>query len=324
MIKQLASRIVNSLGLLLAVLVLNFTLIHLAPGDPVQVIAGEMGGASPEVLAALRAKYGLDQSLLEQLTAYLSSVMRGDLGYSYYFNEPVSNLILQRLPATVYLVVSALALAVIVGTILGVISARKPNGLLSHFVTFISLVGHAAPVFWSGLLLLLLFASVWPLFPSGGMVDVSQAKTGLDYAVDVGIHLVLPCLTLALVFLAQYSRLARVNMIDVLSADYIRTARAKGLSEWVVITKHALRNTLIPIVTVVGLQFGNLLAGAVLVETVFSWPGLGRLVFDSILLRDYPTLMGVLLFSALMVMVANILTDILYRLIDPRVQEVSR
>jgi len=324
MIKQLASRIVNSLGLLLAVLVLNFTLIHLAPGDPVQVIAGEMGGASPEVLAALRAKYGLDQSLLEQLTAYLSSVMRGDLGYSYYFNEPVSNLILQRLPATVYLVVSALALAVIVGTILGVISARKPNGLLSHFVTFISLVGHAAPVFWSGLLLLLLFASVWPLFPSGGMVDVSQAKTGLDYAVDVGIHLVLPCLTLALVFLAQYSRLARVNMIDVLSADYIRTARAKGLSEWVVITKHALRNTLIPIVTVVGLQFGNLLAGAVLVETVFSWPGLGRLVFDSILRRDYPTLMGVLLFSALMVMVANILTDILYRLIDPRVQEVSR
>jgi peptide/nickel transport system permease protein len=324
MIKQLISRILNSLGLLLAVLVLNFTLIHLAPGDPVQVIAGEMGGASAEVIASLRAKYGLDQSLLDQLTVYLGSVARGDLGYSYYFNEPVFNLIMQRLPATVYLVVSSLTLAVLVGTLLGVISARKPNGLFSQIVTVISLVGHAAPVFWSGLLMLLLFASVWPFFPSGGMVDIAEAKTGLAYALDVGNHLVLPCITLALVFLAQYSRLARVNMIDVLSADYIRTARAKGLSEWVVITKHALRNTLIPIVTVVGLQFGNLLAGAVLVETVFSWPGLGRLVFESILRRDYPTLMGVLLFSALMVMVANILTDILYRLIDPRVQEVSR
>lgn len=324
MIKQLISRILNSLGLLLAVLVLNFTLIHLAPGDPVQVIAGEMGGASAEVIASLRAKYGLDQSLLDQLMVYLGSVARGDLGYSYYFNEPVINLIMQRLPATVYLVLSSLTLAVIVGTLLGVISARKPNGLFSQIVTVISLVGHAAPVFWSGLLMLLLFASVWPLFPSGGMVDIAEAKTGLAYALDVGKHLVLPCLTLALVFLAQYSRLARVNMIDVLSADYIRTARAKGLSEWVVITKHALRNTLIPIVTVIGLQFGNLLAGAVLVETVFSWPGLGRLVFESILRRDYPTLMGVLFFSALMVMVANILTDILYRLIDPRVQEVSR
>jgi peptide/nickel transport system permease protein len=316
---RLARQLVNAFALLLAVLVLNFFLIHLTPGDPVQVIAGEMGGASPEVVAALRLKYGLDHSLLEQLFTYLGKVITGDFGYSYYFNTPVLNLIAQRLPATIYLTASALVFAVVIGTFLGIISARRPNGIFSYFVTVFSLVGYAAPVFWTGLMLLLLFGSVWPILPVVGMTDVTGNEHGLAYVADVLRHLVLPSLTLGLVFLAQYSRLARVNMIDALSADYVRTARAKGLPERVVIGKHALRNTLIPIVTVAGLQFGNLLAGAVLVETVFSWPGMGRLVFDSILRRDYPTLMAVLFFSALLVMVANIVTDLIYRLIDPRI-----
>jgi peptide/nickel transport system permease protein len=316
---RLASQLANAIALLLAVLVLNFFLIHLTPGDPVQVIAGEMGGASPQVVAALRAKYGLDHSLLEQLFTYLGNVITGDFGYSYYFNMPVLTLIAQRLPATLYLMACSLVSAITIGTLLGVISARRPNGILSYFVTLFSLLGYAAPVFWTGLMFLLLFGSVWPILPVVGMTDVTQPRQGIAYLGDVLRHLVLPSLTLALVFMAQYSRLARVNMIDALSADYVRTARAKGLPEWVVIGKHALRNTLIPIVTVAGLQFGNLLAGAVLVETVFSWPGMGRLVFDSILRRDYPTLMGVLFFSALLVMVANILTDIVYRLIDPRI-----
>lgn len=289
-----------------------------------QVIAGEMGGASPEVIAALRAKYGLDHSLLEQMFTYLGKVAHGDFGYSYYFNQPVLGLILQRLPATLYLAAASLVVAVLIGTVLGVISARRPNGLLSHGVTVLSLAGHAAPIFWTGLLLLLLFGSVWPILPVNGMTDVVNPKTGLAYAADVAKHLVLPSITLGLVFVAQYSRLARVNMIDVLSADYIRTARAKGLPERVVLVKHALRNTLIPIVTVIGLQFGNLFAGAVLVETVYSWPGMGRLVFDSILRRDYPTLMGVLFFSAVMVIAANILTDLVYRLIDPRIRAGAR
>ncbi len=316
---RLASQLANALALLLAVLVLNFFLIHLTPGDPVQVIAGEMGGASPQVVAALRAKYGLDHSLLEQLFTYLGKVITGDFGYSYYFNMPVLTLITQRLPATLYLMVCSLLFAVIIGTLLGVISARRPNGIFSHIVTIFSLFGYAAPVFWTGLMFLLLFGSVWPILPVVGMEDVSLPKQGIAHFFDVLYHLILPSLTLALVFMAQYSRLARVNMIDALSADYVRTARAKGLPEWLVIGKHALRNTLIPIVTVIGLQFGNLLAGAVLVETVFSWPGMGRLVFDSILRRDYPTLMAVLFFSAVLVMVANILTDIIYRLIDPRI-----
>jgi peptide/nickel transport system permease protein len=317
---HLFRQLANAFALLLAVLVLNFCLIHLAPGDPVQVIAGEMGGASAEVVAALRAKYGLDHSLLEQLFTYLGKVATGDFGYSYYFNLPVLELIGQRLPATLYLAISALALSVLIGTFLGVISARRPNGLFSHAVTLFSLAGYASPIFWTGLMLLLLFGSVWPILPVAGMSDVVRPSRGFAHVLDVLRHLILPSTTLALVFIAQYSRLARVNMIDALSADYVRTARAKGLPEWIVIGKHALRNTLIPIVTVVGLQFGNLFAGAVLVETVFSWPGMGRLVYDSILRRDYPTLMAVLFFSAMMVMAANILTDLVYRLIDPRIR----
>ena len=321
---HIARQLLNAAALLLAVLVLNFCLIHLAPGDPALVIAGEMGGASADVIASLRTKYGLDHSLLQQLLTYLGSVLTGDFGYSYYFNEPVLGLIGERLPATLYLAFSALIMAVLIGTTLGVISARRPNGLLSHAVTVVSLAGYAAPIFWTGLMLLLLFGSVWPILPVSGMADVVHPKTGFAYLLDVLHHLVLPSTTLALVFIAQYSRLARVNMIDVLSADYIRTARAKGLSEGVVIVKHALRNTLIPIVTIIGLQFGNLFAGAVLVETVFTWPGMGRLVFDSILRRDYPTLMAVLFFSAMMVMIANILTDLVYRLIDPRIRTGAR
>ncbi|MHB0769080.1 ABC transporter permease [Bradyrhizobium sp. 5.13L] len=319
-VRQLA----NAIGLLFAVLVLNFCLIHAAPGDPAMVIAGEMGGASADVIAALRLKYGLDKSLFEQLFTYMSKVVTGDFGYSYYFNEPVVSLILQRIPATLYLVIAALVMSVVIGTLLGVVSARKPNGLFSQGVTVIALAGYAAPVFWTGLMLLLLFGSVWPILPVSGMIDVVRPKTGFAHVLDIIQHLILPSTTLALVFIAQYSRLARVNMIDALTADYVRTARAKGLPETIVIGKHALRNTLIPIVTVAGLQFGHLFAGAVLVETVFSWPGMGRLVFDSILRRDYPTLLAVLFFSAVLVMAANIVTDLVYRLIDPRIRSGAR
>lgn len=319
-VRQLA----NAIGLLFAVLVLNFCLIHAAPGDPAMVIAGEMGGASADVIAALRLKYGLDKSLFEQLFTYMSKVVTGDFGYSYYFNEPVVSLILQRIPATLYLVIAALVMSVVIGTLLGVVSARKPNGLFSQGVTVIALAGYAAPVFWTGLMLLLLFGSVWPILPVSGMIDVVHPKTGFAHVLDIIQHLILPSTTLALVFIAQYSRLARVNMIDALTADYVRTARAKGLPETIVIGKHALRNTLIPIVTVAGLQFGHLFAGAVLVETVFSWPGMGRLVFDSILRRDYPTLLAVLFFSAVLVMAANIVTDLVYRLIDPRIRSGAR
>ena len=310
--------------LLIAVLVLNFVLIHLAPGDPAEVIVGEMGGATEEILAEIRAAYGLDKPFTEQLFVYLRRVAGGDLGYSFYFNQPVTDLILQRVPATLILVISALLLAVYIGTFLGVLASKKPTGLLSHFVTIFALIGYSAPVFWTGMMLLILFASWMPLFPVTGMYDVTLEGGWFTHVVDVAHHLVLPMMTLAIIYLAQYSRLGRASMLDVLGSDYIRTARAKGVSERMVIYKHALKNAILPIVTMAGLQMSYLFSGAVLVETVFNWPGLGRLAFESILRRDHPTILGILFFSTFIVIIANLLTDLSYRLIDPRIHAGAR
>ena len=320
MLRTLMSRLLQGLALVLAVVVLNFVLVHAAPGDPVETIAGASGGMSPELMAQLRTQYGLDKPLLVQLAVYLSKVAQGDLGFSYYFNLPVIDMIAERVPATLLLVVSAVLLAFVFGTTLGVLSARKPNGVLSQFITVLSLVGFAAPIFWVGIMLVILFASVWPILPVAGMRAIDSGGGGWADVLDVAQHLVLPTFTLSLVYLAQYSRLARSSMLDVLGSDFIRTARAKGLAERVVLYKHALRNALLPVVTVLGLQFGNVLAGAILVETVFNWPGLGRLAFESVLRRDYPTILGVLLFSSIVVVVMNQFTDLCYSLIDPRIK----
>jgi peptide/nickel transport system permease protein len=321
LLRPMLSRVLQGLALVLAVIVLNFVLVHAAPGDPVETIAGASGGMSPEMVAQLRAQYGLDKPLYVQLGVYLARVASGDLGYSYFFNLPVTQMILERVPATLLLVLSAVSSAFVIGTTLGVLSARKPNGLLSQVITVLSMVGFAAPVFWMGIMLVILFASVLPILPVSGMRSIDSSATGgIADIVDVLHHLVLPTLTLGLVYLAQYSRLARSSMLDVLGSDFIRTARAKGLANRVVLYKHALRNALLPVVTVLGLQFGNVMAGAILVETVFNWPGLGRLAFDSVLRRDYPTILGVLFFSSVVVIVMNLLTDLCYRFIDPRIK----
>lgn len=314
------NHLLQGLALVLAVVVLNFLLVHAAPGDPVETIAGASGGMSDELKAQLRTQYGLDRPLPVQLGVYLGKVLQGDIGHSYFFNLPVSQLILERLPATLLLVVTAVLASFLVGTALGVLASRRPNGWLSQLITVLSLVGFAAPVFWTGMMLVILLASVWPIFPVSGMQSVDTTATGIALLPDILHHLVLPALTLALVYLAQYSRLSRASMLDVLGSDYIRTARAKGLADRVVLYKHALRNAVLPVVTVLGLQFGNVLAGAILVETVFNWPGLGRLAFESVLRRDYPTILGVLLFSSMVVVVMNLLTDLCYRLIDPRIK----
>lgn len=306
--------------MVLAVVVLNFLLIHSAPGDPVATIAGASGGMSPELMAQLRTQYGLDKPVLAQLGIYLWRVLHGDLGMSYYFNLPVIQLIGERIVATLLLVLSAIVCAFGIGTALGVLSARKPNGWLSQFVTLISMVGFAAPVFWTGMMLIILFASVFPILPVAGMYGATGAEHGWAAVPDVAVHLVLPVASLALVYIAQYSRVSRASMLDVLGADFIRTARAKGLSNRVVLYKHALRNALLPVITLLGLQFGNVISGAILVETVFNWPGLGRLAFDSVLRRDYPTLLGLLLISSVVVIIMNLITDFCYRLIDPRIK----
>ncbi len=320
----IAKRLGYALALLFAVLVLNFTLLYLAPGDAAETIAGEAGGASPEMLAKIRKDYGLDLPFLDQLYLYLAKVVQGDFGHSFYFDQPVTTVIFENLAPTLLLVVSSLLIAISFGTFLGVFAARRPNGLLSQIITVLALLGYALPVFWTGIMLIILLASVIPLFPTSGMDSGPLGAAGFGYVWEVLHHLALPVLTLSTIYLAFYSRLSRASMMDVLGADYIRTARAKGLNERVVVFKHALRNAVLPVVTFAGLQFGALFSGAVLVETVFSWPGLGTLAFDSILRRDTPTLLGILFFSALIVIAANLLTDLAYRLVDPRIKSAAR
>ncbi len=313
-------RLVRALGLLLAVAVLNFSLIHMAPGDIVQTIVGEMGGASEATIKALRESYGLDRPFHEQLGRYLYRVSSGDLGTSVYFNKPVLGLILDRVPATVLLVLTALAIAIGAGVILGVLAARWPRSWFAAGINIVALFGFAAPVFWSGLLLLLAFAIYLPIVPTGGMYNVARGATGIDFVLEVARHLMLPAVTLALIYLALYTRLARSSMLEVMGSDYIRTARAKGLPERTVLFKHALRNALMPIVTIAGLQMSGMLAGTVLVETVFNWPGMGLLAYESILRRDNQLILGILLMSAVLVIIGNLLTDFAYRLVDPRVK----
>lgn len=305
--------------LLVAVLVLNFSMMHLAPGDVADTISQSMGGADQELLDQIRVDYGLDQPFYIQLGHYIGGVLQFDLGFSFFYNQPVTELILQRLPATLLLVITAQLLALFIGVIMGVVSARKPNGILSHFVTFLALFGYAAPVFWTGILLLIAFSLKVQWFPVAGMQDVTIEGGFWAQFVDIARHMVLPVITLGSLFLALYSRLARATMMETLGSDFVRTAKAKGLSTNQVVYKHALKNSLSPVITLAGLQFSAVISGAVLVEAVFSWPGLGTLAFQSIIARDTPTILGILFFSALVVIVGNLLTDLALRLVDPRV-----
>jgi peptide/nickel transport system permease protein len=279
-----------------------------------------MGGADEQVLNEIRATYGLDKPFIIQLGSYIGKVLRFDLGYSFFYTQPVSQLIFQKLPATLLLVITAQFLALIVGVFLGVYSAQRPNGISSHFVSFFALFGYSAPVFWSGLLLLIGFSLHIQWFPVAGMRDVTIEGNFFEETIDVIRHMVLPVITLASIFLALYSRLSRATMMEVLGSDYIRTAKSKGLTDREIIYKHALKNSLSPVITLAGLQFSAVVSGAILVESVFSWPGLGTLAFESIIARDTPTILGILFFSALVVIVGNLLTDLTLRLVDPRVR----
>ena len=306
--------------LLLAVLILNFGMMHLAPGDIADTISQSMGGADEEILNQIRADYGLDQPFIVQLGNYIGKVIRFDLGYSFFYNQTVTKLIFQKLPATLLLVLTAQLLALIIGVFLGVFSAQRPNGLSSHFVSFLALFGYSAPVFWSGLLLLIGFSLHIQWFPVAGMRDVTIEGNLWVESVDIMRHMALPVISLSSIFLALYSRLSRATMMEVLGSDYIRTAKSKGLTDREIVYKHALKNSLSPVITLAGLQFSAVVSGAVLVESVFSWPGLGTLAFDSIIARDTPTILGILFFSALVVIIGNLLTDLALRLVDPRVR----
>jgi len=310
-------RLVRSVTLLFLVVIITFILIHTAPGDPTYVLVGEV--SDEEFVRSMRAKFGLDRPLHEQLIIYVSNLIRGDLGYSYHKAQPVASLILGRIPATLLLVSTAMILAVLIGIILGVISSAR-RGTLDIVISLTSLTGVSMPTFWIGMILLLIFAVRLDVFPVGGMIDVRATYQGLAYLWDVGRHLVLPAITLAIFNVAYITKITRNSMLETLTEDFITTARSKGLSERTVIIKHALRNALLPIVTYTGLTVGMLLSGAILTETVFSWPGMGSLLYDALRLRDYLLMMGIFIYSAVMVILANAIVDIFYGILDPRIR----
>lgn len=313
-------RALHLVVLLAAVAIVNFLLLQLAPGDAAEAIAGAAGSASPEYLAALRAQFGLDRPVASQLWSYLGRLATLDLGYSFRHGMPVAELIVQRLPATLLLVGASVAIAAVAGSALGVLAASHAGRPTDAFVSALALLFFATPLFWIGLMLIVVFSVLLEWLPVGGMVDVAAGHRGWRYVADVATHLVLPAVTLGLFYMAGYIRLVRATMIQVSRQDFVRTAIAKGAGPGRVLWRHTLRNALLPVVTLIGVQAGSVLGGAVLVETVFSWPGLGRLAFEALYQRDLNLLLGILLCSAATVVVVNWVVDAVYARLDPRIR----
>jgi peptide/nickel transport system permease protein len=318
-LRAIVSRAAKAVGVILAIVLLNFLLIRLAPGDAAEVLAGQAGAADEQFMRQLREQFGLDRPLYVQFFSYLGGILQGDLGFSYRQGTEVTVLIAERLPATLLLTVSAFAFALVFGIALGAIAAMNVGRVWDFVISILSLLFYATPLFWIGLMSILLF-SVWlGWLPATGMMTIGAGYTGWDHVVDVARHLVLPAVTLGLFYMAVYTRLTRASMLEVRDMDFVRTARAKGLAQGVIVRRHILRNAILPIITLAGIQAGQLVGGAVLTETVFGWPGIGRLAFDALVQRDYQVLMGVFLVTSIMVVVFNIITDLVYRLVDPRI-----
>ncbi|TVR34284.1 MAG: ABC transporter permease [Spirochaetaceae bacterium] len=291
----------------LGVSIIVFSIIRLIPGDPARAIAGV--NATPQFIQQVRVRYALDQPLYIQYGRFITDFMRGELGNSIFSGRPVTTELGERFPRTLLLATISLVIATILGVSAGIVSATRRNSVFDNASMLVALVGVAAPVFWMALMLQLLFAVQLRLLPATGIGTIR--------------HLILPSITLGTASAALMARITRSSMLDVLRQDFITTARAKGLNERLVVYKHALKNALIPVVTVLGLQFGILLGGAVLTETVFAWPGVGRLLVDAILRRDYPVVQGTVMLLALLFVLINLVVDIVYAFLDPRIHYQS-
>jgi peptide/nickel transport system permease protein len=300
--------------------VVNFLIVHAAPGDAADVLAGEAGSSDPAVMQALRANLGLDQSLPVQFLIYIRRLLSFDLGMSMHSHDPVLWLILQRLPATLLLMLPSLALASVLGVALGAVAALRVRRITDMLISVLALAAYATPLFWLGLMLIVLFTLKLGWLPSGGMMTIGASQNAWQEGLDLLRHMVLPVLTLSLFYIAAYTRLMRASMLEVASANFVRTALAKGISPWRVTWRHIIRNALLPVVTMMGMQIGALLGGAVVVEVVFSWPGLGLLAFDAVFQRDNTLLLGLLFFSSLLVVAVNLAIDLLYVWLDPRIE----
>ena len=314
MYKFVLKRLLQLIPVIIGVTFIVFFIMNLAPGDPAAIILGDQ--ATAEALAMKREELGLNDPLLVRYFNYMKNLLRGDMGTSYKNNIPVWNQVIDRLPNTAILVVAGIFIALLFGIPIGILSAKKQYSLLDNISMVAALIGVSMPNFWSGLLLVMLFSLTLGWLPSQGM--------GSGGVIPVLRSIILPSLTLGINSMAMVARMTRSSMLEVIRQDYISTAQAKGLNDHVITTQHMLRNALIPIITAVGLQFGHLLGGAMLAETVFSWPGLGRLMVDSIKSRDIPMVLGCVVFMATMFSIVNLIVDIVYAFVDPRIKSMYK
>ncbi|HUT87184.1 MAG TPA: ABC transporter permease [Candidatus Heimdallarchaeota archaeon] len=309
-------RILQIIPLIFLILTINFVILHLAPGDPVSFFVQGGAGATQEFVDNIRKQFGLDKPLGAQLGIFLANVCRGNLGYSLYYQDLVIRVIGERMPVTFLLVSLATLFAAIGGIGLGVVAGKYPYSIADRITMVVAVVGYSIPVFWFGQMLIILFAVQLKLLPVGGVPIAALGQGGF---VDWCRSLVLPVIGLGVVHLGLIARITRANMLEILGADYITTARAKGVRESVITFKHALRNAILPVITAISVNMGFVLTGAMLTETVFSWPGLGRMMFDSLMRRDYPVLMGLLVVMSVGITTLNLLTDLIYAYLDPRI-----
>jgi len=329
---KILERILIVIPTMLAIAMLVFVLMRVMPGDPVDKMMGESGNVSIEEIQSLKKEFNLDLPLFEQLKIFVTGIFHGDLGTSFQERRPVWNIIMEKLPATIELALGAFIFSLIIAVPIGVISAVKQNSLIDRLGMAFSFLGISAPAFWLGIILIIIFAvnlNVLPVYGRSMFASTPVHITGL-YVLDSilsrnwlalkdsFLHLILPSISLGAAQASVITRILRSSMLEVLRADYVTLARTKGLSEYIVITKHALRNALIPTVTVIGLQIGTLLGGNMIIETIFGWPGLGRLVVTSIFNRDFPVIQGSVMFYALIYVTANLIVDILYTYLNPR------
>ncbi|WP_431283151.1 ABC transporter permease [Humitalea sp. 24SJ18S-53] len=311
---------IQMLPTMFGIVLLCFLLLQLLPGDAADVLAGQAGAATAETMASLRERFGLDQPMLTQLVNYLVNLAHLDLGFSARFGTPVAQLILDRLPVTLLLMLSALGTALVFGILAGWVMAITAGRWPDRILQVVVLLFYSTPGFWVGLMAIVLFSVKLGWLPSNGSMTVGVSLTGWAWVVDRAQYLVLPSLALSSFFIAIYARLTRATMLEVLGQDFMRTAAAKGLHPVTLQLRHALRNALIPVTTVAGMHLGNLLGGAVVVETVYGWPGMGRLALEAVMGRDFNVLLGVLLLSSFVVIIANALIDLLHAWLDPRIE----
>ena len=318
-LKLLRRRLVQAVPLILGVVVINFCLIQMAPGSFLELMTAENQVSDPNTIALLRKTYGLEDPVWLQLLKYIWALMRFDFGFSYRQNMPVIQAIWIHLPATLLLMVSSITLALAVGVAAGVVASMKVRTFWDSLVSVAAMFFFAAPSFWLGIMLIVLFAVKLGWLPVGGMMTIGGAG-GVGGVLDILHHLILPTLALGLFYAAIYTRVMRSSMLEVAQLDFVRTARAKGLSRNKVTIAHVLRNALLPVVTILGVQMGTVLAGSVVIESVFSWPGIGSLLFDSVSSRNYPVVLGIMVLGSLVVIAANIAVDLVYMWLDPRIE----